>query len=78
MIYDTKQSLQEGNPTSLASVEISLQLRFGHQKRSFSQTRSKVDLFENALFMLSCGRVDVVLYFVQIAKYFCDLNTGRD
>ena len=30
--------------------------RFRHQKRSFSKTLSRVDLFENAVFMLSCGR----------------------
>ena len=35
---------------------------FGHQKRSFSKTLSSVDLFENAVFMLSCGRVKTELF----------------
>ena len=35
---------------------------FGHQKRSFSKTLSRVDLFENAVFMLSCGRVKTELF----------------
>ena len=34
---------------------------FGHQKRSFSKTLSRVDLIENAIFMLSCGRVKTEL-----------------
>ena len=36
--------------------------RFGHQKRSFSKTLSRVDLFENAVFVLSCGRVKTELF----------------
>ena len=36
--------------------------RFRHQKRSFSKTLSRVDLFENAVFMLSCGRVKTELF----------------
>ena len=35
---------------------------FGHQKRSFSKTLSRVDLFENAVFTLSCGRVKTELF----------------
>ena len=35
---------------------------FGHQKRIFSKTLSRVDLFENAVFMLSCGRVKTELF----------------
>ena len=35
---------------------------FGHQKRSFSKTLSRVDLFENAVFMLSFGRVKTELF----------------
>ena len=35
---------------------------FGHRKRSFSKTLSRVDLFENAVFMLSCGRVKTELF----------------
>ena len=34
---------------------------FGHQKRSFSNTLSRVDLFENAVFILSCGQVKTEL-----------------
>ena len=34
----------------------------GHQKRSFSKTLSRVDLFENVVFMLSCGRVKTELF----------------
>ena len=30
---------------------------FGHRKRSFSKTLSRVDLFENTVFQLSCGRM---------------------
>ena len=37
---------------------------FGRQKRSFSKTLSRVDLFENAVFMLSCGRVKAELFFI--------------
>ena len=36
--------------------------RFRHQKRSFSKTLSRVDLFENAVFTLSCGRVKTELF----------------
>ena len=36
--------------------------RFRFQKRSFSKTLSRVDLFENAVFMLSCGRVKTELF----------------
>ena len=35
---------------------------FSHRKRSFSKTLSRVDLFENAVFMLSCGRVKTDLF----------------
>ena len=35
---------------------------FGLQKRSFSKTLSSADLFENAVFMLSCGRVKMELF----------------
>ena len=35
---------------------------FGHQKRSFSKTLSRVDNFENAAFMLSCGQVKTELF----------------
>ena len=35
---------------------------FSHRKRSFSKTLSRVDLFENAVFMLSCGRVKTELF----------------
>ena len=35
---------------------------FGHQKRIFSKTLSRVDLFENAVFMFSCGRVKTELF----------------
>ena len=35
---------------------------FGHQKRSFSKTLSRADIFENAVFMLSCGRVKTELF----------------
>ena len=35
---------------------------FGHQKRSFSKTLSRVDLSENAVFLLSCGRVKTKLF----------------
>ena len=35
---------------------------FGHRKRSFSKTLSRVDLFENAVFMLSYGRVKTELF----------------
>ena len=35
---------------------------FGHQKRSFSKTLSRVDLFENTVFLLSCGRVKTELF----------------
>ena len=35
---------------------------FGHRKRSFSKTLSRVDLFENAVFLLSCGRVKTELF----------------
>ena len=35
---------------------------FGHRKRSFSITLSRVDLFENAVFQLSCGRVKTELF----------------
>ena len=35
---------------------------FGHQKRIFTKTLSRVDLFENAVFMLSCGRVKTELF----------------
>ena len=35
---------------------------FGHRKRSFSKTLSRVDLFENAIFQLSCGRVKTELF----------------
>ena len=31
----------------------------GHQKRNFSKTLSKVELFENAVFLFSCGRKKV-------------------
>ena len=34
---------------------------FSHRKRSFSKTLSREDLFENAVFMLSCGRVKTEL-----------------
>ena len=35
---------------------------FSHRKRSFSNTLSRVDLFENAVFILSCGRVKTELF----------------
>ena len=35
---------------------------FGHRKRSFSKALSRVDLFENAVFLLSCGRVKTELF----------------
>ena len=35
---------------------------FGHQKRRFSKTLSRVDLSENAVFMLSCGCVTTELF----------------
>ena len=35
---------------------------FSHRKRSFSKTLSRVDLCENAVFMLSCGRVKTELF----------------
>ena len=35
---------------------------FSHRKRSFSKTLSRLDLFENAVFMLSCGRVKTELF----------------
>ena len=35
---------------------------FSRQKRSFSKTLSRVDLFENAVLMLSCGRVKMELF----------------
>ena len=35
---------------------------FSHRKRSFSKTLSRVDLFENAVFMLSYGRVKTELF----------------
>ena len=35
---------------------------FGLRKRSFSKALSTVDLFENAVFMLSCGRVKTELF----------------
>ena len=35
---------------------------FSHRKRSFSKTLSNVDLFENAVFMLSCVRVKTELF----------------
>ena len=34
---------------------------FCRQKRNFSETLSRVDLFENAVFMLSCGPVNTEL-----------------
>ena len=33
-----------------------------HQKRSLSKTLSRVDLFENAVFLLLCGRVKTELF----------------
>ena len=35
---------------------------FSHRKRSFSKTLSRVDLFENAVFLFSCGRVKTELF----------------
>ena len=35
---------------------------FGHRKRIFSKTLSRVDLFEKAVFLLSCGRVKTELF----------------
>ena len=35
---------------------------FGHQKGTFFKTLSKVDLFENAVFLLSCERAKTELF----------------
>ena len=35
---------------------------FGHRKRSFLKMLSRVDLSENAVFALSCGRVKTELF----------------
>ena len=35
---------------------------FSHRKRSFSKTLSRVDLFENSVFLFSCGRVKTELF----------------
>ena len=35
---------------------------FGHRNRNLSKTLSKVDLFENAVFPLSCGRMKTELF----------------
>ena len=35
---------------------------FCHRKRSFSKTLSRVDIFEKAVFLLSCGRVKTELF----------------
>ena len=34
----------------------------GHGKRSFSKTLTRVDLFKNAVFLFSCGRVKMELF----------------
>ena len=58
----------EENLSEKKSVESTRRLRphgdgvFSHRKRSFSKTLSRVDLFENAVFMLSCGRVKTELF----------------
>ena len=49
--------------------------RFLSQKRSFSKTLSRVDLFENAVFMLLCVRVKTELFEnADVTASICDVS----
>ena len=49
---------------SLSALGLRLHLDgvFGHQRRRFSKTLSRVDLFEYVVFLLSCGRMKTELF----------------